>query len=698
MSDRYTHLYKFNQPFYHNSAPIIIMAGALLLDNLTDTVVAQIKFKSISSCKIKAVKVSVQPLTTNGLPLGDLIQHQYLDLSVVRDEEFGHREAILLPDNTTRQFFVKADEVIFNDNTTWTTSDGNWSIFEKPLSLEVAFKDNKDLIEQYRLEYGNNSVIIPRKISDIWYCSCGSINRNDERICHLCGKESQYIFSLNIHNLINNKDERLKAEAAKKIKENTVESLTEAKSILSSVSGISNSSILLKLDERIAKIQNDIEIKRKQKRKKAILLSLLIMFVAFAVLISIKIHSIVKKEIAYQNACSLIDDEKFTEAISILNEIVDYKDSADRIDIANDCIETEISYNKAKNYIENNNYIEGVSLLKDLGDYKDSTDLIKRSADQWYNSIVGLLESSLYEKTINEGNALYSNLGNYNNVEALIGEAKDKWYQFAMALFSSKEYELAEAEFDALGKYTNTKAEINQIQKEIDYSKALELISVNDTNSIAKARELLVKLGDFKDSKKHLQCIYYLPTDLKFYINQKETRSYKFLYDDNGIINRIRSNGRLYSVFQYDSNGKVTSFILEDVKYYIQYNYDETITVYSDDGKYHIQLDKYGNRKEYREWYNLTNSELKYDYTWVLDKYNNPTESSKKDGKGNGYSGVWRNEYDDNGSLLYSEGTFNKNTTHLYYFTYNYVYLSKGEPNLMLIMQNLKRIGVVVYE
>ena len=59
MSERFTTLYGIAGNLYSTGSPIIIAAGALLKDNQSGKVLAQIKFKSISDKRIKAVKIRV---------------------------------------------------------------------------------------------------------------------------------------------------------------------------------------------------------------------------------------------------------------------------------------------------------------------------------------------------------------------------------------------------------------------------------------------------------------------------------------------------------------------------------------------------------------------------------------------------------------------------------------------------------------
>ena len=67
MSERYTRLFTLPGSLYAQGSPLIILAGALLKDNQTGRVLAQLKFKNVGTKSVKAVKVSVTPLDAAGM-------------------------------------------------------------------------------------------------------------------------------------------------------------------------------------------------------------------------------------------------------------------------------------------------------------------------------------------------------------------------------------------------------------------------------------------------------------------------------------------------------------------------------------------------------------------------------------------------------------------------------------------------------
>lgn len=113
MSERYSGLFSLPENLYAAGSPVVIAAGALLKDNQTGKVLAQLKLRNIDRQTIKAATVSVEPLDTVGSPLGAPVTYQYLDLHADRDVDFGQRVPVVLPDAATRSFAASVVQVIF---------------------------------------------------------------------------------------------------------------------------------------------------------------------------------------------------------------------------------------------------------------------------------------------------------------------------------------------------------------------------------------------------------------------------------------------------------------------------------------------------------------------------------------------------------------------------------------------------------
>lgn len=211
MSERYYRLFSLPDNGYAQGAPVVLAAGALLKDNQTGQILAQLKIRSLSQKPIKAATVSLAPLDTLNKPLGDAISYQYLDLQVLRDGDFGSKTPIPLPDPSTRAFSAAVTEVIFADNTLWTVSNDPWEPLGAPVTLEQALGD-KELAKQCQIQYGSGFRYQYQAEKDLWQCACGALNHQDEPRCHKCHLERTSLTSLPLAELKASRDKRLALE------------------------------------------------------------------------------------------------------------------------------------------------------------------------------------------------------------------------------------------------------------------------------------------------------------------------------------------------------------------------------------------------------------------------------------------------------------------------------------------------------
>lgn len=297
MSERYTKLFTLPENLYTEGAPVVVSAGALLKDNQTGKVLAQLKIKNITNKAIKAAKIRITPFDTVENPLDEELEHEYLDLNVQRDDEFGQKAPITLANASTRSFSVCVNEVIFSDNSIWNYNGGEWYSLSVQESLEKVLNDDRQLVKQYKIEYGKQCKFEIAEDRDLWLCSCGNINHNDEDACHRCGCELEALKSVDMAELEEKKNIRLAEEKRQKEKEKEAE---------------------------------------KNKTKKAIKIS--VAFVSIIVILitsgvfAVKYH---QKSTIYNNAIALVEENKFSEAIETFESLGHYKDSADMLAYTN---------------------------------------------------------------------------------------------------------------------------------------------------------------------------------------------------------------------------------------------------------------------------------------------------------------------------------------------------------------------------
>ena len=289
---RYEKVFTLTPMLYTDDSPVIIEAGALQKDNVNGNIIAQLKFKSISSKVIKALTAKIVALDVSGNPIGEEIEHQYLDLTVQRNENFGSKEAIILPDNTTRAFSVFVTKIVFDDNTNMVLENSEW--------LELPQQNSIDLdTTEIDYFYKKFSVKNPKqtfRYKDLWLCSCGTINHDSEEKCCCCNNACDEMINIDY--------EELKCEAHYKnacdlLSQKSISSVNSAISEFNKISGYKDVEAKLAEVENVLNELNENIFKRKKKRNKLIITTAIIMCVCIAfcailksvIIPSVKYHS-----------------------------------------------------------------------------------------------------------------------------------------------------------------------------------------------------------------------------------------------------------------------------------------------------------------------------------------------------------------------------------------------------------------------
>lgn len=364
MSERYARLFSLPEDLYSVGAPVVIAAGALLKDNQTGKVLAQLKIQNISGKAIKAATVSIAPLDTIGKPLGEAVSYQYLDLNAGRDAEFGQKTPIAFPDASTRAFNVSVSEVIFSDNTVWTASDMPWEPLSAPVPLEHAF-DDRELVTQYRIKYGENCKCIFKQEKDLWRCACGALNHENERFCHKCRKEAAVLAAVDLDELKAGKDKRL--EIAK---------------------------------QKAAEEKAAVEAKAKKVKKLAMIIA---PFAVVVIVIGIFISGNIRTLESYNGAISALDAKDYETAVGVLEELGDYKDSQSLL--------KDARYHYAIELINSCNYSTAITELEALGDYENSVELRKKAEigeDAYIEIDTVAIELAYWEEDLNTDGTFYN--------------------------------------------------------------------------------------------------------------------------------------------------------------------------------------------------------------------------------------------------------------------------------------------------
>ncbi len=372
MADRYSRLYILPVDLYASGAPLVIAAGALLLDRQNDQVLAQLKMRSISAKTIGSVKILVTGKGEDGAELCRT-EHQYTELSAGRDALFGAKEAVRLPDAAVRSFTVQVLAVSFADGSRYIGSGEPWQPLPAQSDLNQRLFDT-ELIRQYRLETSSMSRYVPMETQDLWLCACGEINHRGES-CHRCGQSFEHCREyLSVERLRENKSLRLNAEAAQAA-----------------------------LDE--AKKQSRARLIR---RILCVLLPILFIACASA---GVYVYSS-RRAAVYTVACEFLRIGEYAEAAIRFEKLGGYRDARELAARARKADAEIASYNRAGRLMENGRWDDAYEAYAELGDYEDSAEL---ALEARYRKGLELIEQERGE----EAREIFLWLGDYQDARSI---------------------------------------------------------------------------------------------------------------------------------------------------------------------------------------------------------------------------------------------------------------------------------------
>ena len=517
MAERYSRLFALPTNLYSEGSPVLIEAGALLRDNVTGGVLAQLKFFSFSSKVIKAMTVGIIPCDIAGRRLSDAVMHQYLDMNFGRDSEFGQKNAIALPNPATRSFKVYVSEAVFGDNSIYSAPECEWTplnVAQAPVGHTVLNSD-PELFKQFRMTYDQQCTYnyVPKKERDLWFCSCQAINRSSEAVCHKCGHKYLPLESIDIDALKAARDKRV-AEERRQAEEAAAEAERQRRE-----------------EEARAREAARLAAERRKKiTKRVSIITSAVLLVAFLVYATgwhlipyIKYTNAVKameahsydeaydafialgdfsdsamkaRDTLYKKGTSLMDSGAYAEAAAEFERIPLYKDSNDK---ALYC-RNQAAYLEAKALKDSGEYKKAADIFTSLGDYSDSKALAKESNYLYADS---LLNSGKYEEAYSAFCALGAFKKGVNVVyKDSTTKAQEAKYRYGLACFESGDYKNAVEAFELVGDYKEAPAKL----LEAKYLYADNLVGNSD---LIKASDLYRELGDYKDSAELYKKTYY---------------------------------------------------------------------------------------------------------------------------------------------------------------------------------------------
>ena len=132
---RYSTIYRLPESLYGENAPVMVEAGALLMDSQVGKFLAQLKMKNIGMATIQKVIVRIAVMDAEGKQTGAPVVAEYSEEKIPTDAYFGQKKPVYLPGEVARSFAVQVTDVFFTDGTSWKAqTDSNWT----PMDAEYA--------------------------------------------------------------------------------------------------------------------------------------------------------------------------------------------------------------------------------------------------------------------------------------------------------------------------------------------------------------------------------------------------------------------------------------------------------------------------------------------------------------------------------------------------------------------------------
>lgn len=428
MEERYTRLYSQSGMLYQEGSPVIVTAGAVLSDSLTRSVLVQLKFKSISGKEISSLTAHILPLNANGESTGDAVEYYYNELDAHRDDSFGTKTAVVMPNGAVRSYKVRVSLVCFSDGSRWQGGEDYFSTLSSPRRLENAL-DDEELCHQFRISYGGDCNYLPSEEGGLWFCTCGAINRSDEAKCYRCRRVYSALKNISLPSL--------RSEATKRV-----------------------------ANEK--KYEEEEDVESSQKRAKMIkLFAVLIPVVVLLTVLLATLPGYYGRISDYDKALTLLESGKYDLAQEAFEKLGDYEDSRE-------LAEKEIPYRRAV-YIMNcaqNGDTDGLVMLgmkrSELGMNETVSTALYRKAAEMFTALGD------YKDSAEQAAKAESSISDYYDSVLLDS------YNEAAALFGENSFCRARDAFAALDNYKDSASMV----KECIYKKAELLLALTDKYSM----------------------------------------------------------------------------------------------------------------------------------------------------------------------------------------------------------------------
>ena len=535
MSERYTKLFSLPKNLYAEGSPVIIEAGVLTLDNNTNRVFVQLKFRNISDKEIKALSVTLKAYYVTGKEASEPVKYQYLDFCSSIDEEFGAKTPVLLHDNTVRSFSVHVDEVVYYDNTVGEVNLDYSESIPNQNFLSETDGWNEQTAKAFKELTDDKCVYAVCKYKDLWLCSCGGANSIvRDKSCRRCGCAHDLLKSISLEKV----QAHIYNDAAAKMQLNSVGGYDIAIPLFKSISDWKDADEKAKecqilRDELNEKINNKKKLDDKRKKKKIIIASI---STAACIAFIILLKTVLIPNLKHSKAIKLLSEEKFDDAYLILSEI----GKTDEI--------TENKRARAEKLLSECQWNSAYSLLKEIGAEEDIKKSKQTRADE-------LLAKEDYDSAY----SLLEDIGNSSAID-------ENKYERAKKLIENQKYSAAYMLLKKLT-YTDSQSIANEIYPKLTLDERIQCAEVDDDITFGKYEQD----NDLTNGKEDISWIVLSRDSEKLFLISKNILDYR-QYDTEELLyeqgydyitwwkSSLRdwlNNDFLNSAFSYDEKQKL---------------------------------------------------------------------------------------------------------------------------------------------
>ena len=217
-----------------------------------------------------------------------------------------------------------------------------------------------------------------------------------------------------------------------------------------------------------------------------------------------------RKTNQYNEALSLIEDEEYNKAYTILVSLGDFNDSKKRADKIYDKSQLDILYYEAIAMEEREKYMDALKAFKELKDFRDSKDHVKTvesALEGIYQNALELIDKEEYIKADEKLREIreYKDSDNILN-EISRGVGKDMNYFYGQVFFDKKEYSRSYVYFKKAEDLRDANDRVKALEKIMDqkYQESMDLIKKEDYYN---AKLILDKLEGYKDADEQAKAI-----------------------------------------------------------------------------------------------------------------------------------------------------------------------------------------------